>query len=106
MTQNTYPQTILDPPDKYYIEAAEYLIRYDRTWCSDFCEDCPRLHVYPAGFYDPGDTDCDADLNPLNECCIRRELLFEDRDVYREACERYGEETDGDFREDEGSDAA
>jgi hypothetical protein len=89
MTQNTFPRTVLNPPDSYFTKAAEYLIRHSSTWCADFCSDCPRLHVQPASFYDPGDTDCDADLNPLNECCWRHEELFEDEDVCREACEMY-----------------
>jgi hypothetical protein len=90
------------PPDKYFTEAAEYLIEHDPAWCEVFCDGCPRLCVCPASFCDPGGADCDAGLNPLNECCFRREELFDDPDVYREARGLYAEdmdEEDGDTHE-------
>jgi hypothetical protein len=79
----------LNPPAEHLAKAAEYLIGRNSAWRRDFCGDCPRLCVIPASFYDPGGVDCDAGLNPLNECCFRRGELFEDESVYREACELY-----------------
>jgi hypothetical protein len=89
MFKMTATAITLTPLGKYLAKAAESLIGHNSGWRGDFCDNCPRLRVYPASFYDPGDADCDAGLNPLNECCFRREELFENEDVYRDACELY-----------------
>ena len=84
-------QTQVEISKKHLEMAVKNLMRNDREWQVDFCQDCPMLYLYAATRTDPGDTDCVAGLDPLDFHCYRKNMLLDDPKIIAEA-EEYAAE--------------